>query len=120
MPGFPRDYFSGVVRQFALGAPEQYGIVSGVVTIAAGESSYIRLKSESSTTDTVDTITVTDVQIGDILFLEAFPGHTITVDDANIDLGAATRALTDVGQMLTLFYNGASWSEMAYVAGDNA
>lgn len=117
--GYPRDYFSGVVRQFSIGAPEVVTIASGVATVAAGESSYIRLKSESSTTDTLDTLTIADVQIGDIVFLEAYPGHTITVDDANIDLTAATVALTDVGQMLCLYYNGAGWSEFAKALGDN-
>jgi hypothetical protein len=119
MPGYPRDYFSGVVRQFSLGYPETYTIAAGVLTIPAGESSYVRVVSETGTTDQLDTITVDDVKPGDILVLEAASGHTITVDDANIDLGGATRVLTSVGQYLTLVYNGAGWSELAYAAGDN-
>jgi hypothetical protein len=114
------NMFEGFVKGFSFGQPYKVTIASGVATIPAGERSFIRLESESSTTDTLDTITKADAEVGDFLLLEAFPGHTITVDDANIDLTAATVALTDVGQYLGLIYNGAGWSECFKALGDNS
>lgn len=118
--GFPRDFFSGNVRHLSLGHPEIITIDDGDLAIPEGESSYIECVSESSTSDQIDTITKVGVQRGDILVLSAAAGHTITVDDANIDLGNSTRALVGVGQFLTLIYNGAGWSELAFCAGDNS
>lgn len=49
-------------------------------------------------------------------------GHTITVDDANINLGAATRAVAPGGSLL-LRYDGVEdqWTEVAFLAAaDNA
>lgn len=100
------------------GAHTGVTIATGVATISAGVN-YVRLAAESGTTDQLDTVTKSGVRQGDILVLEADSGDTITVDDANIDLGAATRALADVGQYLVLIYNGAGWSEVSFAAGDN-
>lgn len=105
--------------QFGLGSPTVVTIASGVAVIPPS-ASYIRLAAESSTSDQLDTITKPNAQVGDRLTLEADAGDTITVDDANIDLGGATRVLTDVGQYLVVQYNGAGWSEVSYAAGDNS
>lgn len=108
--------------KLALGAVEDVTIASGVATIT---KSYVRLTSESGTTDTLDTITKVGVVDGDILVLIPKNTDTITVDDANIDLGAATRAVAPGGVMI-LLYNGsavgaASWQEVVFLAAsDNA
>ncbi len=59
---------------------------------------------------------------GDLLLLTTVAGHTITVDDANINLGAATRAVAPGGSLL-LRYDGVEdqWTEVAFLAAaDNA
>ncbi len=103
-------------RNVSLGTPEVVTILSGVATITR---SFVRAAAESGTTDTIDTITKADAKIGDLLYLEADVGDTITVDDANINLGDATRVLTNIGQYLVLMFNGTEWAEMSYCAGDN-
>ncbi len=107
------------LAQLRFGAAEACTIVSGVLTVT---SSYVRVTSESSTADQVDTITKAGVAEGDILVLIPTDGHTITVDDANIDLGAATRAVAPGGALI-LHYNGTatSWQELTFLAAaDNA
>ena len=100
-----------------LGAPTVVTIASGVATITTG---FVALAAESSTTDQLDTITVSGARVGDVLLLVADTGDTITVDDANIDLGAATRAIGPGGH-LKLWYDGTSWCELTFLAGaDNA
>lgn len=47
-------------------------------------------------------------------------GHTITVDDANINLGASTRAIAPGGSLLLVF-DGTEWTEVTFLtASDNA
>ncbi len=95
------------------GAPTIVTIASGVATITTG---FVALAAESSTTDTLDTITVAGAVDGDELLLIADVGDTITVDDANINLGAATRAIGPGGH-LRLFYNVDKWNELTFLAG---
>lgn len=114
--GTGRLVLGGVV---GFGAAEAVTIASGVATVSR---SYVRLTSESSTTDTVDTITMSGAADGDLLLLVSAAGHTITVDDANINLGAATRAVAPGGSLL-LRYDGveSQWTEVAFLAAaDNA
>lgn len=104
-----------------LGAPTISTIASGVLTVTG---SFISMAAESSTTDTVDSIAVsgTTVADGDVLILIADVGDTITLDDASINLGAATRAVAP-GGCIWLRYDGAEtqWTEMLFLAGaDNA
>lgn len=107
-------------KGFSFGPYAVVTIASGVATVPAGVN-YVRLAAETSTTDTLDSIVRSGSKAGDVLILEADAGDTITVDDANIDIGGSgSRALADVGQYLTLIYNGAGWSEAAYGAGDNS
>lgn len=99
------------------GAAEAVTIASGVATVTR---SYVRLTSESSTTDTVDTITMAGATDGDLLLLVPAATHTITVDDANINLGAATRAIAPGGSLLLVF-DGTEWTEVTFLAAsDNA
>ena len=59
---------------------------------------------------------------GDLLLLVSASGHTITVDDANVNLGASTRAVAPGGSLL-LRYDGVEtqWTEVAFLAAaDNA
>ena len=102
---------------FRLGAPTVVTIATGVATITTG---FVALAAETSTTDTLDTLTLTGAGAGDIVLLIADAGDTITVDDANIDLGAATRAIAP-GGCLALRHDGTSWVELFFLAGaDNA
>jgi hypothetical protein len=116
------QHFNGTSLYFEqawlrLGAPTISTIASGVLTVTG---SFISMAAESSTTDTVDSITVsgTTVADGDLLVLIADVGDTITVDDANINLGAATRAVAP-GGILILRYDGAEtqWTEVVFLAG---
>jgi len=100
-----------------LGTPPIVTIPSGVATVTTG---FVALAAESSTTDTVDTITVAGAQDGDLLLIVPDAGDTITIDDANINLGAATRALAPGGSML-LYFNASKWNELTFTAGaDNS
>ena len=98
---------------FRLGAPTVVTIASGVATITTG---FVALAAESSTTDQLDTLTLSGAGAGDLVLLIADTGDTITVDDANIDLGAATRAIGPGGCLL-LRYDGSSWCEVFFLAG---
>jgi hypothetical protein len=106
------------VGLFRLGAAEAVTIASGVATVT---KSHVRLTSESSTSDQLDSIVLgggRTVADGDILLLRPVAGHTITVDDANINLGAATRAVAPGGSLLLVYDGGeAQWTEVAFLAG---
>ena len=114
-PGSTNDYGDPVVATKS----QTITIASGVATVTR-LSPVIVLAAESSTTDTLDTLTVSDIQAGDTTILVADTGDTITVDDANIDLAAATRAIAPGGS-LGLRYDGTSWVELYFTAAaDNA
>lgn len=108
---------SGKVPLLKLGAHEVITIASGVATIT---KSNVWLAAESGTTDQLDTLTLAGAADGDVVLLRSDTGDTITVDDANIDLGAATRAVAP-GGCLALIYDGTSWAELFFItAADNA
>ena len=114
-PGDTIDYGDPVVKK----SIQTVTIVGGVATVSYF-TPVVKLAAESSTSDTLDTLTVVDVQEGDIIHLVADAGDTITVDDASIDLLAATVALT-ADSTLSLRYNGTQWSQMyTVVSPDNA
>lgn len=97
---------------FGLGAAEDATIASGVLTVT---KPLVQMLPESSTSDTVDSIVYTGVQEGDLLLLVSDATNTITIDDANINLGAATRAVAPGGSIL-LRYDGTQWTELLFVA----
>lgn len=110
--------FSGVTNiaelvKLRLGAGDAVTIVSGVATVT---SSYVRLDAEGAgTTDQLDTITMAGATDGDALLLTVNATDTITVDDANINLAAATRAIAPGGSLLLLF-DGTEWTELHFTA----
>ena len=87
-------------------------IASGVLTVTG---SFVDPQLQSSTTDQVDSIVMTGVQAGDLLFIHVPATNTITFDDANINLAAASRAVAPGGSIL-LVYDGAQWSELFFTA----
>ena len=94
-------------------------IATGVATVA-NLTPIVVLAAEDGTADTLTTLTVAGVLTGDTVILVADTGDTITVDDANIDLAAATRAIAPGGS-LGLRYDGTSWVELYFTAAaDNA
>lgn len=100
---------------FGFGAGEAVTIATGVATVT---KPYVILDAEGAgTTDQLDSITYTGVAAGDLLLLIPNATDTITVDDANINLGAATRALAPGGSLL-LRYDGteAQWTEVLFTA----
>ena len=103
-------------NRLGLGAAEAVTISSGVATIT---KPFVDLAGEGATADTLDTITYTGAAEGDLLILSTSGTDTITVDKANIDIGAATRTISAVGTYLVLIYNGTQWGELAYLVGDN-
>lgn len=102
-------------NRLGLGAAEAVTIATGVATVT---KPYVALSGEGAADDQLDTITWTGAAAGDLLILTR-GANTITVDDANIDLGAATRALSATGHYLGLIYDGAGWGELFFVQGDN-
>lgn len=104
--------------RIGLGALEAPTIASGVLTVT---KSLVNPLPESSTTDTIDSIVcVPPAAAGDLLLLHVPATNTITVDDANINLAAATRAIAPGGSLL-LLYDGTEWSELVFLAAtDNA
>lgn len=114
-PGSTIDYGGGVAVQRS----QSVTIASGVATVAA-LTPVIELIGEGAADDQLDTLTVTGAVEGDVVILTSDGSDTITVDDANIDLGAATRAVAPGGS-ITLRYDGTSWAEVAFTtAADNA
>lgn len=103
---------SVTVPSFGFGAAEDSTIASGVLTVTG---SYVNALPESSNADQVDSIVKAGVQDGDILLIVSKATNTITVDDANINLGAATRAIAPGGSLL-LYYDGTQWTEHSFVA----
>ena len=87
-------------------------IASGVLTVTG---SFVDPQPESGTTDTVDSIVLTGVQTGDLLFIHVPATNTITFDDAAINLAAASRAVAPGGNII-LVYDGTQWSEISFLA----
>lgn len=95
------------------GAAEAVTIASGVATVT---KSFVVLDAEGAgTTDQLDTITLAGAAAGDLLLLTVTATDTITVDDANINLAAATRAIAPGGSLL-LFFDGTEWTELHFTA----
>lgn len=95
-------------------------IASGVLTVE-GNYPVVTPLPETSTTDTIDSIVCKPpAEAGDTMLLHVPATNTITVDDANINLGAATRAIAPGGSLLLVF-DGTQWSEVSFLAAsDNA
>ena len=107
---------TGALTAAKLSTPAETGagvtIATGVLTVT---QTVVVPLPESGTTDTIDTITKAGVVAGDLLLLHVPATNTITVDDANINLAAATRAIAPGGSLL-LVYDGTQWSEVAFTA----
>jgi hypothetical protein len=85
----------------------------GVLTVT---NSFVNPDPEASdTADTVDSIVMSGVQAGDLLFIHVPATNTITFDDAEINLAASTRAVAPGGSLI-LIYDGSQWSEMYFTA----
>jgi hypothetical protein len=106
------------VADLAFGSAEAVAIAVGVATVTG---SFVELTSETGTTDQLDTITKADAAAGDLLLLVPVATDTITVDDANINLGGiGSRAIAPGGSLL-LYYDGTEWTELFFTAStDNA
>lgn len=96
-----------------LGAPTVVTIATGVATITG---SFVALAAESGTADQLDTLTLAGAAAGDYVLIVPDTGDTITVDDANINLGAATRAVAPGGH-ISLYFDGTEWNELTFLAG---
>ncbi len=108
----PADNRVQIDQFFGFGTLTAPTIASGVLTVTG---SFVDPQPESGTTDTVDSIVLTGVQAGDLLYLHIPATNTITFDDANINLAGATRAVAPGGSLL-LVYDGTQWSEMFFTA----
>lgn len=87
-------------------------VASGVLTVTG---SFVNPQPETSTTDQVDTITMSGAQAGDLLLVLVPATNTITFDNANINLAAASRAVAPGGSLL-LVYDGTEWTELMFTA----
>ena len=87
-------------------------IAGGVLTVTG---SFVDPQPQTGSTDTVDSIVLTGVQTGDMLYIHIPATNTITFDDATINLAGATRAVAPGGSLL-LVYDGTQWSEMFFTA----
>lgn len=101
--------------KLGLGALEEPTIATGVLTVT---KPFVNPLPESGTTDTVDSITYTGAAEGDLLFIHVPATNTITFDDANINLAAATRAVAPGGSLLLVF-DGTEWTEVVFLAGSD-
>ncbi len=108
----PADNRVQIDRFFGFGTLTAPTIASGVLTVTG---SFIDPQPESGTADTVDSIVLTGVQAGDLLYIHIPATNTITFDDANINLAGTTRAVAPGGSLL-LVYDGTQWSEMFFTA----
>lgn len=103
--------------KFGFGDLEEPTIATGVLTVT---KPFVNPLPESSTSDQVDSIVYTGAAEGDLLLIHVPATNTITFDDANINLAAATRAVAPGGSLL-LVYDGTQWSEVLFTAAtDNA
>ena len=76
---------------------------------------YANVLPESSTTDTVDSITYAAAAEGDLLYLMSTATNTITFDNsATMLLGAATRAVAPGGS-ITFQKVGTTWVERQFL-----
>jgi hypothetical protein len=114
-PGDNMDYGDPVAR----GHSQTVTMASNTATVPY-PTPVVILVGEGANNDQLDTLTVSGVTAGDIITLVSDGSDTITVDDANIDLAAATRAIAP-GGCLVLRYDGTGWLEVAFTAAtDNA
>jgi hypothetical protein len=97
---------------WGLGALETPTIATGVLTVT---KPFVDPQPESSTTDQVDSIVYAGAEAGDLLCILVPATNTITFDDANINLAAATRAVAPGGS-LWLIYDGTEWTELFFTA----
>lgn len=103
--------FAGTGR-WAMGAPEQVTIVSGVATCT---NRFVQLTSESGTTDTLDSITFSGAVAGDIIRFVPKSTDTITFDNSvTMLLGAGTRTLAP-GGYIDLQLLGTTWQERGFL-----
>lgn len=94
-------------------------IASGVLTVT-DLTPVIVVVGEGAANDQLDTFTVTNKNVDDTVMLVSDGSDTITVDDANIDLGGTSRAIAPGGN-LVLRWDGTSWVEVSFLAAaDNA
>ncbi len=98
--------------KFGFGALETPTIATGVLTVT---KPFVNPLPESSTADQVDSIVYTGAAQGDLLLIHVPATNTITFDDANFNLAAATRAVAPGGSLL-LVYDGTQWSEVLFTA----
>jgi hypothetical protein len=90
---------------------------AGVLTVT---KSFVNPQPASGQADQVDSIVMTGAQAGDVILVHVPATNTITFDDANINLGAGTRAVAPGGSLLLVF-DGTQWSEVFFTAAtDNA
>lgn len=108
----PADNRVQIDRFFGFGTLTAPTIATGVLTVTG---SFVDPQPQTGTTDQVDSIVLTGVQAGDLLYIHVPATNTITFDDLNINLAAATRAVAPGGSLL-LVYDGAQWSEMFFTA----
>ncbi len=108
----PADNRVQIDKFFGLSPLTTPTIASGVLTVTG---SLVDPKPQSSTTDTVDSIVLSGVQAGDILFIHIPATNTITFANTNINLAAASRAVAPGGSII-LVYDGTQWSEVYYTA----
>lgn len=93
-------------------AASEATVASGVLTVT---TPFVNVLPESSTADQVDSIVYTGAVEGTILICVSKATNTITFDDANINLGAATRAVAP-GGAIALYYDGSQWTELVFIA----
>ena len=97
------------------GGLESPTIAAGVLTVTKFA---VNPDPETGTADQVDSI-VWDgpgaLEAGALLLIHVPATNTLTFDDANINLAAATRAVAPGGSLL-LVYDGTQWSEVAFTA----
>ncbi len=114
VPGITHNAFidADTMTTWGLGTPEQATVASGVLTVTRP---YANVLPESSTSDTVDSITYAAASEGDYLQLMSTATNTITFDNSTtMLLGAGTRAVAPGGSILFQKV-GTTWVERAFL-----
>ncbi len=96
-----------------IGVAEDQTVASGVLTVTQTNTNVL---PQSSTTDTVDSITWAGVAEGDILLCRSEATNTITFDNSStLLLGSGTRAVAPGGCIMLIFH-GTTWVELFFLA----
>ncbi len=110
----PADNRFQVDKFFGFGTRTIPTISDGVLTVTG---SFVDPDPEGGgSSDIVTSISMSGVQVGDLLLIHVKATNTITFNDGVINLGGAGTRAVAIGGSLLLVYDGSQWSEVFFTA----